>query len=177
MGSRLLRVVPDAENFRPTPEEVIDVARNVLPELRRARVRLAIENHDRFPARTLRRILQSVDSEYVGICLDTANSLGCGEGLETVLHELGPWVLNVHIKDFAVQRLSHQKGFIVEGRPAGEGLVDVPELIQRLQAHGRDPNAILELWPPPQSSWSESIALEQRWTEESVRYLRQFIKE
>jgi sugar phosphate isomerase/epimerase len=177
MNVRVLRVVPDSAKVEPKPEEIVEVVSAVLPDLQRSGVHLAIENHDRFPARTLHKIVQSLDSEYVGICLDTANSLGCGEGLETVLRELGPWVLNLHVKDFAVTRLSHLKGFTIEGRPAGQGFVDIPKVIQELKRYGRDPNAIIELWPPPQPTWQGSVALEEQWAEQSVHYMRQLIAE
>ena len=50
------------------------------PHSKRAGVCLAIENHDRFPCATLAEILDRLDSPCAGICLDTANSLGCLEG-------------------------------------------------------------------------------------------------
>jgi 3-oxoisoapionate decarboxylase len=94
-----------------------------------------------------------------------------------VLETLGPHVVNVHVKDYRVFRPPHNKGFLVEGRPAGQGQLDVPRLIDRLEALGRDPNVILELWPPPQSTLEESIELEHRWAAESVAYLRELIAE
>ena len=38
-----------------------------------------------------------------------------------------------------------------------------------------NPNAILELWPPPEAKLSETIRKEDVWVDESVAYLRQFI--
>jgi hypothetical protein len=66
-------------------------------------------------------------------------------------------------------------GFIVEGRPAGAGQLDVPGLIASLRALRVKANAILELWPPEQSSISETVALEHRWAAESIAYLRRYI--
>ena len=50
---------------------------------------LAIENHDRFNSTTLVEILERIDSDRVGICLDTVNSFGALEGPEVVLENLG----------------------------------------------------------------------------------------
>jgi 3-oxoisoapionate decarboxylase len=83
---------------------------------------------------------------------------------------LGRRVVNLHVKDFLARRLPHAKGFLIEGCPAGQGLLDVPGLLAELRARGRDPNAILELWPPP-----EAAAQEDAWAAESVRYLRRFL--
>ena len=63
-------------------------------------------------------IIGRCDGAGLGICLDTANSLGCGEDVQTVLRKLGPWIVNVHLKDFRVKRPDHKKGFVVEGTPA-----------------------------------------------------------
>jgi len=173
MGSPILRTLIDSPGHEPGEPEIIDTLRRLAPELRAAGVVLAIENHDRFKATTLRRLVECAGSEWIGVCLDTANSLGCGEGLDQVLAVLGPLVVNLHVKDFTAKRLAHNKGFIIEGCPAGRGLVDIPALLAALR--GRDPNVILELWPPPEPELSDSIEKERAWVEESVRYLRPLV--
>jgi sugar phosphate isomerase/epimerase len=146
-----------------------------LQALQRTEVVLAIENHDRFRAQDLLRILERLDSPYAGVCLDTVNSFGALEGPEAVVEALGPWVVNLHIKDFAILRAGHRMGFTIEGRPAGQGRLDVPWLLHRVRGLGRDPNAILELWTPPEGTLAETVAKEAAWAEESVRYLRGLI--
>ena len=173
--SPIVRVVLDTAGRQPTPDEVVATLASVLPAFERAGVCLAIENHDRFRSATLAEILDRLDSPCAGICLDTANSLGCLEVVETVLEVLGPRTVNLHIKDFQVFRPRHQKGFIIEGRPAGGGQLDIPQLLARLRALGRDPNAILELWPPPEADSAAAAAKEEVWAAESVRYLRRLI--
>jgi sugar phosphate isomerase/epimerase len=175
--SPIVRVVLDTPDDQPTPDEVVATLRRVLPAFEGAGICLAIENHDRFPSATLAAILDRVDSPCAGICLDTANSLGCLEGIETVVEVLGPRAANLHIKDFEIVRPRHQKGFIIEGRPAGRGRLDIPRLLARLRALGRDPNAILELWPPPESDGAAAAAREAAWAAESVSYLRRLIPE
>jgi hypothetical protein len=81
------------------------------------------------------------------------------------------------VKDFAVRREWHMMGFRVEGRPAGRGQLNVPRLLNLLDSAGARCNAILELWPPEQATLRATIALEQRWVEESITYLRTLIKE
>jgi len=175
LPASLLRLVLDTDESQPTPDEVIKRIRPIMPEFECAGVRLAIENHDRFHATTLLGILDRLDSAYAGICLDTANSFGCSEGPETILEILGPRVFNLHLKDYVVQRMAHKKGFFIEGRAAGQGCLEIPHILRRLNEMGRDPNAIVELWPAPESSVAKSMAKENAWTETSVLYLRQFI--
>jgi sugar phosphate isomerase/epimerase len=174
-GSPIVRVVLDSDNRHPTPDEAVAALRAMVPALERTGITLAVENHDRFRAAVLAAILERAGSPRVGLCLDTANSIGCIENLETLLSHLGGRVVNLHIKDYQVARLPHQKGFLVEGRPAGGGQLDIPWLLAELRARGQDPNAIIELWPPPEPSIAASVAMEDAWAAESVRYLRRFI--
>jgi sugar phosphate isomerase/epimerase len=174
-GSPLLRVVTDTDDEHPSPDEVVASVRAVMPAFERAGVGLAVENHDRFRGAALAEILDRVDSPRLGVCLDTANSIGCLEDLGDVMKAVGDRVVNLHIKDYQVARPPHQKGFVVEGRAAGEGQLDVPWLLAELRARGRDPNAIVELWPPPEPTAAGSVAKEDAWAARSVQYLRRFI--
>ena len=175
LGSPILRVVVDTPHSHPSDDEVVARIREFVPKLERSKVILAIENHDRFTAQCLARIVERIDSEYVGVCLDTVNTLGALQGPEVVVDTLAPWTVNLHIKDFTISRASHLMGFLVEGRPAGQGQLDVPWLLRRLDEAGRDPNAILELWTPPEETVEETISKEDRWASASVSYLREFI--
>jgi sugar phosphate isomerase/epimerase len=171
VGSPILRTLLDGAGLCPSPDEAVAMLKDAAPAFERARVTLAIENHDRFKAIALREIVERVGSERVGICIDTANSLGCGEGIEHVLDALADFAVNLHVKDFVVRRLAHNKGFIVEGAPAGRGLLDIPAILERAP---REVSAIVELWPPPEKDIETSMAKEEAWAEESVRYLRTF---
>ncbi len=175
-GSPILRVVVDTADHHPTPDEIITILRSLMPEFAAASVTLAIENHDRFKVRTLVHIIEQIDSPQVGICLDTVNSLGAGEGAEVVVETLAPYVVNLHVKDYSIRRHHHMLGFEVEGTPAGQGMLDMPWMLEKLGQHGRDFNAILETWPPPESTLAQTIAKEDAWVVESIRYLRTLIK-
>lgn len=171
-GSSLVRVVVDSSGHHPGPAEVVDALNQIMPAFERSGVCLAVENHDRFTARVLADIIRAVGSPRLGVCLDTVNSFGALEGPEVVLETLGPLTMNVHVKDFVVARAGHQMGFVIEGRPAGEGQLNVPWLVRRLRDLGRAPNLILELWPPPEATLAETIAKEHAWAMRSIDYLR-----
>jgi len=175
LKSPILRVVIDTADHHPSPDEVVSTLKPLMSEFERARICLAIENHDRFRAQTLAQIIERVGGDFVGVCLDTANSFGALEGPDVVVKALGPRTVNLHVKDFVVQRAGHKLGFSVEGRPAGQGQLDIPWLLEALRIQGRDPNAILELWTPPEEALVATIAKEEAWAKASVEYLRQFI--
>lgn len=174
--SPILRVVVDTIDHHPEPEEIVNTLARLAPEFERANVTLALENHDRFKVKTLTEILEQVGSSHMGICLDTVNSLGAGEGPDVVVDVLAPYVVNLHIKDFTIRRHRHMLGFEVEGMPAGRGMLDVSGLLAKLAARGRGPNAILETWPPPESSVAQTIEKEDAWARESIEYLRKYIQ-
>ncbi|MEA3408296.1 MAG: sugar phosphate isomerase/epimerase family protein [Chloroflexota bacterium] len=175
LNSPILRIVTDTADHRPSEKEIVSTIGGLVPDFARADVVLAIENHDRFKARQLADILRRIDSDQVGVCLDTVNSFGALEGPEVVVETLGPWAVNLHVKDFDIFRASHLMGFTIEGRPAGQGRLDVPWLLDELEAMGRNPNAILELWTPPEETSVETVSKEAAWARESIAYLHQFI--
>ncbi|MBZ0301458.1 MAG: sugar phosphate isomerase/epimerase, partial [Anaerolineae bacterium] len=158
--SPILRVVVDTADHHPSPEEVVALLRPLMPDFERAGITLAIENHDRFKVRALVGIFAALVGAPVGICLDTVNSFGAGEGPEVVVETLGPYVVNLHIKDFTIRRHRHMLGFEVEGTPAGQGMLNVPWMMEQLHGMGRDCNAILETWPPPEPELIRTIEKE-----------------
>lgn len=172
LDAHLLRFVIDAKSYEPDVASVTAILREALPELHAAGVVLGIENHDRFPGATLRRLIDDIGSEHVGVCLDTANSLGAGEGIGEVLATLAPVCVNLHLKDFAIERLSYLMGFTVSGRSLGEGMLPLERVIAAVTEHGRCSTAVIETWPPPEPDIAATLAKELRWAEQSVAVLR-----
>lgn len=174
-GSGILRVVIDTRQYRPDEEEIKRTLRDIVPDLESAGIKLAIENHDRFPSEKLIEFVQAAGSDSVGVCLDTTNSLALPERVEEVVETLGPFAVNLHLKDYEILRSNQMMGFRIEGRPVGQGRLDTRYVLGRLRDFGRDPNAILELWTPAGDSLETTIEKEYRWLKESVQYLRQYI--
>lgn len=171
-GARLLRFVADANLYEPSPDDVTAILRNAVPALAAAGVTLALENHDRFPAVALRRVVENAGTPHVGICLDTANSLGAGEGLAAVTETLAPLTVNLHVKDVRIRRLPHMMGFVVEGRPLGQGQLPIAETIERVRRLGRCTAAILEAWTTPRRTMKETIEQELAGADISIEQLK-----
>ena len=168
--SPILRFVIDGPDFKPSVQEVIDLVREAVPELEKRKIRLAIENHDRLQAREFLDIVRGSQSEYVGICLDSVNSMGAGEGIETTTTVLGPHTFNLHIKEFIVERHPHMMGFSIEGRPVGQGQLPLTWMLEQLGP--QCPSAILESWTPPEESIEKTMDKENEWAIESIKYLK-----
>ena len=176
MGATLLRTVPEIDGQPPAPAEIPAYLAAIQPLLEREGVRLGLENGNT-PALDLRAALDAVGNPQIGIVLDMVNSLAVSEGWRYVTEVLAPYTVCLHLKDFIIRRAWNMMGFIVEGRPAGSGQLDLPWLFNALKAARSDFNVIIELWPPEQQTLAETIALEQAWAEESVGNLRTFVKE
>ncbi len=172
LHSPILRMVTDKTGYEPDLLSVISIIRDLGNEFESRNIKLAIENHDRFKAREFEKIIQSVGSEWVGICLDSVNSMGAGEGFETVSEILLPYTINLHLKDFSIRRVSHKMGMIIEGKPAGTGMLNIKELVDRLSDNNLCHSAILELWTPPESEIDETIKKEELWAQESIMFLK-----
>ena len=170
--SPILRAVIDAGEFKPGLQEIISRIREYLPELISRNIQLAIENHDRLKATEFARIIETIGDTHVGICLDSVNSMGAGEGLEEVLRTLGPYTINFHIKDFVVRRAYHMMGFNIEGTPAGSGMLPVEEILEKLEKWGGCDSGILELWTPPADNLDETIKREHEWVKTSINFLK-----
>ena len=174
--SPFLRIVIDNDDYRPTEEEIISILKGLIPALLQANVQLLLENHDRFKAKTLKQIIENTDPKWIGICLDTANSLGAGEGIGEVIEILSPYTVNLHIKDFKIRRLKHKMGFDVSGCAAGDGMLDIPRLLKEIGKHGKCETATLELWSKPDQTIEQTIQKEKKWADKSIDYLKTLIK-
>ena len=173
-GASLLRTIPEIGGATPPLEDIPGYLKAILPVLEREDMRLGIEN-GKIPAQDMKAFLDAAGSPRVGIVLDMVNSLAVPEGWRYVTEILAPYTVCLHHKEFTVQRAWHMMGFIVEGRPAGQGLLDTTWLLDTLDAAGARYNVILEVWAPEQPTFAETIALENRWVAEGIPYLRRLI--
>jgi len=169
-NSPILRFVIDGEDFEPDLSRVNSVIKKALPLLKAEKIILAIENHDRFKAREFAEIINKAGNEYVGICLDPVNSMGAGEGLETVMEMLAPYTVNLHVKEFRISRVFHKMGFVIEGAPLGEGMLPLKRIIGRVIPKCR--SAVLEQWVPLKGTIEEAIVIENQWAKQSIHFLR-----
>jgi sugar phosphate isomerase/epimerase len=175
LDCKLIRTVPELDDgSAPSHAGLVECLGTIIPDLERHRIRLALENGN-IPAQNLADTLDAFACPWLGVTLDTANSLAIPEGTRQVVKALARHTMCFHVKDFVVERVWHRMGFVVEGRPAGRGQMDLPWILRELKGAKVDANAILELWPPEQNDIQATSELEQEWAKESIRYLQQYI--
>lgn len=169
LGSPLLRTMFNSPGHAPTPEEAVDIFAEVVPEFESAGVKIAVETYEQVPTSRILEVIRSVDSPFLGICSDPANTVAALEMPREVIDAVAPYVLNMHIKDFAFTRKEGWVGFTYSGTPLGEGLLDYEYMVSQFQPHQRNVNQIVEHW---QDSEDETIRLENQWTQQSLDFLR-----
>ncbi len=167
----LLRTLTHNGDSQPCLEQTEKWIRQVLPQFEDAGITLGLENYEKHSCRDLAALVRRVDSRNLGICLDTVNSLGALEPPEDVVKHLGPFTVNLHIKDFAIDRVPQMMGFVVSGAPAGAGRLEIPWLLKQVASQAST-SAILEQWPPLLETDEATLANERRWAEQGVTYLR-----
>ena len=172
LDARLMRTLVSCPGRRLSLEDAENCLRPLLPEFADHGIMLSLENYEAYPCIELAKLVRRLESNYIGICLDTVNSLGALEVPKCVVETLAPLTVNLHIKDFVIERIPAKIGFLVRGAQAGCGLLDIPWILRQMPPD-RDLSVILEQWPPLESSVEAAVALEQEWATGGVEYLRE----
>ena len=168
LNARLLRVSLRGQ----ASAAAIELIGSAVPQLEAVGVRLVLETHETLRAQQLLHIVETVASPWVGVCFDTANSLGCLEGAAQVFATVARHIVNVHIKDVRARRNADNSGFVIEGVPAGQGQIDLPDLFAQLRALDRPLSLILENWVPGEATLAATLEKERLWAAEGVAYCR-----
>lgn len=172
LEANLLRTMFNVPGHAPDTDEATAIFTKILPAFEAAGVRIAVETYEQVPTARILDVIRRVDSPYLGICSDPANTVAALEMPREVIDAVAPYVLNMHIKDFAFSRKEGWVGFTYSGAPLGEGLLDYDYMAGKIQPAQRNINQIVEHWLPWQDSEAETIRLENQWTQQSLEFLR-----
>ncbi len=106
---------------------------------------LALENHGRFAGRSdqVRDIIEQIASPALRANLDTGNFLLVGQDPVAAARELAEYIVLVHLKDMRVadadetgHRFEIPDGTVLTGSAVGDGLVDLPAVLDLLRDAG-----------------------------------------
>jgi len=101
---------------------------SVAPIVEKYRIPLAIENHKDWLIPYMLKMLRKIDSEYVGVCIDTNNSFALLEDPMDLVEAYATWAHSVHLKDMAV--CEYEGGFLLADIAFGEGTLDLPRIVE-----------------------------------------------
>jgi 3-oxoisoapionate decarboxylase len=171
LEAKLIRTM---ENSQGLPAPISEIEKNVslvLPEFVQAGVSIALENYEAYSTNDLAHLVNAINNPKLGICLDVVNSLGALESTDQILDNLASLTINLHLKDFTIQRLDHLMGFVLLGKPVGQGKLPLERIFKRLAQFHHRPDVIIELWTPFTKTLEETLALERTWATESLHHL------
>lgn len=117
--------------FADFAQEAERTLARVEPIVRKHRIRLAIENHKDWLVPEMVGLLGRISSEYIGVCVDTGNSIALLEDPMAVIDAYAPYAFSTHLKDMGVQE--YADGFLLSEVPLGEGFLDLNAIVSRLQ--------------------------------------------
>jgi len=168
----LVRSMLNTTTERPSEAAAIEWLCSAAPEYAERGVTLALETYEQVPSAQLVRIIDSVGSPALGVCLDPANCVAALELPDDVVTTTAPHVKNWHVKDFAFTRQAGWVGFNLAGCPLGEGLLDYDGIRKVVDPVFGDINQIVEHWLPWQQDAATTCLMEDQWTQQSIDYLR-----
>lgn len=172
LGVSFVRSMLHVPEHRPNADEAVDLLRDIMPKYAAQGVTLGLETYEQVGTAELVAIVDAVDTPYLGICLDPANTVARLEMPQDVISQTASRVVNVHVKDFHFTRAEGWVGFSLVGCPLGAGLLPYEEMIERVDPIENDVNLIVEHWVPPSTTIEETCRLEREWTKHSVEYMR-----
>jgi 3-oxoisoapionate decarboxylase len=153
LGSNRMRIVAASMNYAKAPrEELIGRVVPMLAEAARAAedqgVVLALENHIDFTSQELLRIIELVGSDNLRVNFDTGNCLRLFEDPVEAATRLAPYTISTHTKDITTRRKggSPADNFTWwPACPAGQGVIDMPGVVEALKKGGFDGSLSLEV--------------------------------
>lgn len=116
----------DAESLEKAPENI----KKVVPLLKKYRIKLAIENHEEETSDEIIKIINEVNSPWVGAHCDLGNSMMAWEEPVEAVKKLAPYAFTTHFKDHIIIKDGDE--YKVCGVPVGEGNIDLEECFKIL---------------------------------------------
>jgi 3-oxoisoapionate decarboxylase len=133
--------------------------RRAEPVLRKYKMPLAIENHKGWRSDEHAAWIRSTGSEYIGACLDLVNNVSLVETPQQTIETLAPYTIYVSFKDIGVD--FYDQGILLSEVPFGEGHLDLPALVARMQK--KNPKMLFQLEMLTRDPLRVPVFTEQYW--------------
>lgn len=131
LGGRRYETFTKPQEYPAFAKRSAETLRRAEPVARKAGVKLAVENHKDFRTDELIDLLKAISSDFVGVCVDTGNSIALLEEPMNTAEALAPFALTVHLKDMGVEESAD--GFRLAEVPLGAGILDLKAIVGALR--------------------------------------------
>jgi sugar phosphate isomerase/epimerase len=176
LGAKVIRSMVNAPDHRPTLSEAEKLLRAAMPAYEASGVTLALETYEQLCSSDLVALVESVGSKNLGICLDPANCVANLEHPLAVIDRCAPYVVNLHVKDFAFTRRGGWVGFTLEGCELGKGLLPYDYMIEKVDPQARGINQVIEHWLTWQDDYEKTARIENEWNAHNLERMRRSIE-
>jgi 3-oxoisoapionate decarboxylase len=105
--------------------------KNAIPLAEKYKIPLALENHKDWTADEMLVLLKTHSSEYLGMCLDFGNNVSLLDDPMSLVENLAPYAISVHVKDVGVE--DYPDGFLLSEVALGEGYLDLARMISLIR--------------------------------------------
>jgi 3-oxoisoapionate decarboxylase len=134
IGARVMRIVGGSRRTRPASfalhkRRLGSMLKKLMPAAEDHGIILALENHIDLTADEMTELITSINSPWLGVCLDTGNNLRLHEDPLVVAEKLAPFARATHVKDISVRRGDPKDFAFWPSVPLGKGLVDIGKVI------------------------------------------------
>jgi sugar phosphate isomerase/epimerase len=138
IGAGVMRIVGGSRRTRPASftqhrRRLGGMLKKLLPAAEDHGVVMAIENHIDLTADEMVDLIGTLNSPWVGVCLDTGNNLRLHEDPLIVAAKLAPLARATHVKDIGVRPGDPKDFAFWPSVPLGKGLVDIARVIELLR--------------------------------------------
>jgi sugar phosphate isomerase/epimerase len=158
-------VIPQLEGIARKAEAAAPIALN-------AGVRLCLENHTEAFSEEVLWIINRVNHPYVGVCVDTNNSLMVGEDPLTAIRKLAPVSFTNHFSDHRI--VFDQYGCRITGVATGTGDVPMRQAYQIIKANPGMTRLNIEVeFDPEADGREEARRREYQAVVDSIRFARE----
>lgn len=117
-------------------DEAVVSLQQIIPVLKKYRIRLALENHEYETSEELVNVIKKVNSPWVGLHYDFGNSMMVWEEPVKAAENMAPYTYTTHFKDHIVIPCPEDKyKYVVCGVPAGTGNIDLEKCLDIMLDH------------------------------------------
>ncbi len=156
----------------PQLEKIAGKALAAAPVAQNAGVRICLENHTEVFSDEVLWIINRVNHPYVGVCVDTNNSLMVGEDPLIAIRKLAPVSFTNHFSDHRID--FDQYGCRITGVATGSGDVPMREAYQAIKANPNMKRLNIEVeFDPGADGREEARRREYQAVVDSIRFTRE----
>lgn len=166
---------PQDKHVEPEKEvaKAISVLNKVKKKAATYNIKIAIENHCDLTTDELLKLIKTINSPYVGVCVDLGNFMIHLENPVDSVRKLAPYIVTTHVKDYAASM--ENWGFKYVGVALGDGNIDLAAVLKILLEESRLDRIMLEIPVEKENSEEETLRKEDDFVYRSAQYAREVL--